>query len=94
MANNGVAEPHLQPTPVREPIYCGCCGTAILAERVDDSIVIKTRRNGRFHVAVVQLTHGRASTGHEGQVVLVNDTHSCYNITQDGDNHTPDTTEA
>ena len=40
--------------PVRDPIYCGCCGTAILAERVDDAIVIKAKRNGRFHVAVVQ----------------------------------------
>ena len=54
MADNGVAEPHLQPTPAREPIYCRCCGTAILAERVEDAIVIKTRRNGKFHVAVVQ----------------------------------------
>ena len=59
MANNSVVEPHLQPTPVREPIYCRCCGTAILAERVKDAIVIKTRRNGKFHVAVVQCTRVR-----------------------------------
>ena len=42
------------PPEKRQPIYCSCCGTAILAERVEDAIVIKTRRNGRFHVAVVQ----------------------------------------
>ena len=40
--------------PTRQPIYCRCCGTAILAERVEDAIVIKTRRKGKFHVAVVQ----------------------------------------
>ncbi len=59
-ANNSVGEPHLQPTPVREPIYCRCCGTAILAERVEDAIVIKIRRNGKFHVAVVQCPRVRS----------------------------------
>ncbi len=56
MANNGVAEPHVQPTPVREPIYCNCCGTIIVGEWVDDAIVLKVKRNGRVHVAVVSLT--------------------------------------
>ena len=56
MANNSVVEPHLQPTLVREPIYCNCCGTTIVGERVDDAIVLKVKRNGRVHVAVVSLT--------------------------------------
>ena len=56
MANNSVAGPHLQPTPVREPIYCNCCGTIIVGERVSDAIVLKVKRNGRVHVAVVSLT--------------------------------------
>ena len=56
MANNSVVEPHLQPTPVREPIYCNCCGTIIVGERVSDAIVLKVKRNGRVHVAVVSLT--------------------------------------
>ena len=56
MANNGVVEPQSQPTLVREPIYCSCCGTTIVAERINESIVIKVRRNGRSHIAVVPLT--------------------------------------
>ena len=56
MANNSVVEPHLQPTLVREPIYCNCCGTIIVGERVDDAIVLKVKRNGRIHVAIVPLT--------------------------------------
>ena len=70
MANNSVVEPHLQPTPAREPIYCGCCGTAILAEKVAGTIVIKTKRNGRVHVAVVPCTsdsEARATSAHPGQ---------------------------
>ena len=56
MANNSVVEPHLQPTPVRELIYCNCCGTIIVGERVSDAIVLKVKRNGRVHVAIVPLT--------------------------------------
>ena len=45
------------PTAVRHPIYCTCCGNTIVAERVEDAIVIKVKRNGRVHVAVVPLMH-------------------------------------
>ena len=48
MANNSVAEPQPQPTLVREPIYCNCCGTIIVGERVSDAIVLKVKRNGQL----------------------------------------------
>lgn len=34
-------------------VYCDCCGTEKLAEIVGDSLVIKDRRHGDKHVAVV-----------------------------------------
>ena len=57
MASSEVTATPSRSAPVREPIYCDCCGTAILAEQVDDTIVIKAKRNGKFHVAVVTLAH-------------------------------------
>lgn len=34
-------------------IYCDCCGTQKLAEIVGDNLVIKDRRHGEKHLAVV-----------------------------------------
>ena len=36
-------------------IYCDCCGTEKVAEIVGDNLVIKARRHGVKHVAVVPL---------------------------------------
>ena len=37
-------------------IYCDCCGTEKLAEIVGDNLVIKDRRHGAKHVAVVSIS--------------------------------------
>lgn len=37
-------------------VYCDCCGTEKLAEVVGDNLVIKDRRHGEKHVAVIKLT--------------------------------------
>ena len=37
-------------------IYCDCCGTEKLAEIVGDNLVIKDRRHGAKHVAVVPIS--------------------------------------
>ena len=37
-------------------IYCDCCGTEKLAQVVGDSLVIKDRRHGERHVAVVPIS--------------------------------------
>ena len=42
-----------QLTPKRYPIRCDCCGEEIMAERVDDRIVIRIKRHGKEHCAVV-----------------------------------------
>lgn len=42
-------------------VYCDCCGTVKLAEIRDTHIVIKRRRNGRAHVAVIVLTPDEAA---------------------------------
>ena len=34
-------------------IYCDCCGTEKLAEVVGDNLIIKDRRHGERHVAVI-----------------------------------------
>lgn len=36
-----------------EVIKCDCCGTQKLAEFVGDSLVIKDRRHGERHVAII-----------------------------------------
>jgi len=36
-------------------IYCDCCGTEKLAQVVGDNLVIKDRRHGEKHVAIVPL---------------------------------------
>lgn len=36
-------------------IYCDCCGTEKLAEVVGDNLVIKDRRHGVKHVAVISI---------------------------------------
>ena len=41
----------------RQMILCACCGHEILAERVGDTIVVKSKRHGRVHVAVIYLQH-------------------------------------
>lgn len=37
-------------------IYCDCCGTEKLAQVVGDNLVIKDRRHGEKHVAVIKLS--------------------------------------
>lgn len=37
-------------------IYCDCCGTEKLAQVVGDNLVIKDRRHGERHVAVVPIS--------------------------------------
>ena len=39
----------------RQVIFCACCGNEILAERVDDTIVVRSKRHGRVHIAVIHL---------------------------------------
>ena len=36
-------------------VYCDCCGNEKLAEIVGDNLVIKARRHGQKHVAVVPI---------------------------------------
>ena len=36
-------------------IYCDCCGSEKLAQIVGDSLVIKDRRHGEKHVAVIKI---------------------------------------
>ena len=40
----------------RQMIPCACCGHEILAERVGNTIVVKSRRHGRVHIAVIHLS--------------------------------------
>ena len=37
-------------------IYCDCCGTEKLAQVVGDNLVIKDRRHGEKHVAVIPIS--------------------------------------
>jgi len=37
-------------------IYCSCCGTQKMAEIVGDNLVIKDRRHGVKHVAVIPIS--------------------------------------
>ena len=37
-------------------IYCDCCGTEKLAQVVGDKLVIKDRRHGEKHVAVIPIS--------------------------------------
>jgi len=36
-------------------IYCDCCGTEKLAQVVGDNLVIKDRRHGEKHVAIIPI---------------------------------------
>ena len=36
-------------------IYCDCCGTEKLAQVVGDNLVIKDRRHGQKHVAIIKI---------------------------------------
>ena len=36
-------------------IYCDCCGTEKLAQVVGDNLVIKDRRHGQKHVAIIKV---------------------------------------
>ena len=38
-----------------DSIYCDCCGTELMAKVVGDRLVIRDRRHGSNHVAVVPL---------------------------------------
>ena len=38
-----------------EAIYCDCCGTEKLAQVRGDTLIIKDRRHGRTHVAVIKI---------------------------------------
>jgi len=38
-----------------DTIYCDCCGTEKLAQVVGDNLVIKDRRHGEKHVAVIPI---------------------------------------
>ena len=37
-------------------IYCDCCGTEKLAQVVGENLVIKDRRHGEKHVAVIPIS--------------------------------------
>ena len=37
-------------------IYCDCCGTEKMAEIVGDNLIIKDRRHGVKHVAVIPIS--------------------------------------
>ncbi len=37
-------------------VYCDCCGTEKLAEVVGENLVIKDRRHGEKHVAIVKIS--------------------------------------
>jgi len=37
-------------------VYCDCCGTEKLAQVVGDTLVIKDRRHGEKHVAVIPIS--------------------------------------
>lgn len=37
-------------------IYCDCCGCEKVAQIVGDTLVIKQKRHGRIHVAVIKLS--------------------------------------
>ena len=37
-------------------VYCDCCGTEKLAQVVGDNLVIKDRRHGVKHVAVIPIS--------------------------------------
>lgn len=36
-------------------VYCDCCGTEKLASIVGDTLVIRDRRHGQKHVAVIKI---------------------------------------
>ena len=38
-----------------DTIYCDCCGTEKLAQVVGDNLVIKDRRHGEKHVAIIPI---------------------------------------
>lgn len=38
-----------------DSIYCDCCGTEKLASIVSDTLVIRDRRHGQKHVAVIKI---------------------------------------
>jgi len=39
----------------RHPIACDCCGTEVVAVLIGNRLIIKQRRHGRTHTAVVIL---------------------------------------
>ena len=39
-----------------DSIYCDCCGVEKLAQFVGDNLVIKDRRHGERHVAVLKIS--------------------------------------
>ena len=55
-------------------IYCDCCGTQKLAQVVGDNLVIKDRRHGEKHVAVIPISslfdiiNSRGDNGRKDQV--------------------------
>lgn len=36
-------------------VHCDCCGTELMAKIVGDNLVIKDRRHGKTHIAIVPL---------------------------------------
>lgn len=38
-----------------DTVYCDCCGTEKLAQVRGDTLVIKDRRHGQTHVAVIKI---------------------------------------
>jgi hypothetical protein len=57
-------------------IYCDCCGTEKLAQVVGDSLVIKDRRHGEKHVAVLKIAdildilQNNPNNVHKGQAAV------------------------
>ena len=44
---------------IRRLIPCSCCGNEIVAERIGNNIVVRSKRHGRMHVAIIPLVVGQ-----------------------------------
>ncbi len=55
-----------------DSIYCDCCGTEKLAQVVGDNLVIKDRRHGEKHVAVLNISDLLDILG-KGNHTIIND---------------------
>jgi hypothetical protein len=59
-----------------DSIYCDCCGTEKLAEIVGANLVIKDRRHGEKHLAVVPIQSLIDKLAKEGYILINNNLQS------------------